>query len=418
MISDPALPPGLREQLAACGPADLVVGIPSLNNAGTIGHVVRAVEAGLARFFPEARAVIVDVDGGSADGTPEAALVAALDPRLALLPAHPEHPVLRLATPYPGVPGKGSALRTVFAAAQALEARACAVVEADLRSIQPAWMELLLAPVLREGFDFVAPLYQRHRYDGMVNTSIVYPLTRSLYGRRIRHPVGGECGLSARLVRHYLEQEVWETDVARFGIDPWMTTTALTGGFQVCQAFLGAKIHDAKDPALNSVLQDVVGAVFGLMESRAEMWKEVRGSSAVPLFGLDYAVGQEPVRVDTARMIRAFRRGARELEEIWRVVAGPEACQELGRMGIWDPGRFYFPTDLWIHLLHSFALAYHRRTMDRGHLLQALTPLYLGQAASYVAETREAAWEAVEEMQERVCLRFEALKPELAGRWD
>ena len=54
----------------------------------------------------------------------------------------------------------------------------------------------------------------------------------------------------------------YETDVARFGIDIWMTTTALVGGFRVCQSFLGAKIHDAKDPGadLTAMLVQVTGA--------------------------------------------------------------------------------------------------------------------------------------------------------------
>ncbi len=81
-------------------------------------------------------------------------------------------------TPYHGVPGKGSALRTIFAIAERLGARACAVVDSDLRSITPQWIELLLGPVVDHGFDYVAPLYLRHKFDGTITNSIVYPLTR------------------------------------------------------------------------------------------------------------------------------------------------------------------------------------------------------------------------------------------------
>ena len=52
-------------------------------------------------------------------------------------------------------------------------------------------MELLLSPVIKKGFDFVAPLYNRHKYDGTITNSIVYPMTRALYGHSIRHPIGG-----------------------------------------------------------------------------------------------------------------------------------------------------------------------------------------------------------------------------------
>ena len=94
----------------------------------------------------------------------------------------------------------------------------------------------------------MAPYYHRHKYDGTITNSIVYPLTRALYGQRVRQPIGGEFGVSPRLLSRYLEREDWETDVARYGIDIWMTTIAIAEGFRVCQSFLGAKLHDAKDP--------------------------------------------------------------------------------------------------------------------------------------------------------------------------
>ena len=59
----------VREFLDQVGSADILVGIPSYNNARTIGHVVRAVQAGLAKYFPDRKAVLVNSDGGSTDGT-------------------------------------------------------------------------------------------------------------------------------------------------------------------------------------------------------------------------------------------------------------------------------------------------------------------------------------------------------------
>jgi hypothetical protein len=119
--------------------------------------------------------------------------------------------------------------------------KACAVVDSDLRSITPEWIELLIKPVVEGGFDYVSPLYHRHKYDGTITNSIVYPVTRALYGKRIRQPIGGDFGFSGTLAKFYLTKDVWETDVARYGIDVWMTTTAVANNFRVCQAFLGAK---------------------------------------------------------------------------------------------------------------------------------------------------------------------------------
>src|SRR3989338_3751912 len=204
-----------RQAMDKLGEADIVIGIPSYNNARTIGHVVRAVSAGLARHFSDQRCVIVNSDGGSKDGTPQAVLEAQLETDKLLLVRHPLHPVHRLTTPYHVLPGKGSAFRTIFRAAQQLKAKACAVVDADLRSITPDWVDLLVRPVLQNDFDYVAPYYRRHKYDGTITNSIVYPFTSALYGTRVRQPIGGEFGLSGKLINRLLSKNVWETDVAR-----------------------------------------------------------------------------------------------------------------------------------------------------------------------------------------------------------
>ena len=47
-VSAVPLEPRVVERVHELGSAELVVGIPSYNNARTIGHVVRAVAAGLA----------------------------------------------------------------------------------------------------------------------------------------------------------------------------------------------------------------------------------------------------------------------------------------------------------------------------------------------------------------------------------
>src|SRR2546428_14086603 len=186
----------------------------------------------------------------------------------------------RISTPYDGLPGKGSAFRTIFAIAKRLNAKACIVVDSDLRSINPDWVELLARPILDRDFDYVAPFYLRHKYDGTITNGIIYPLTRTLFGKRIRQPIGGDFGFSGRLAARYLEKDVWNSDVARFGVDIWMTVTAIAEGFRVSQAYLGAKLHDAKDPGtdLTSMFLQVVGSLFSLLETYESVWRHTNSS--------------------------------------------------------------------------------------------------------------------------------------------
>ena len=71
-------------------------------------------------------------------------------------------------------------------------------------------------------------------------------MLRSLYGLRVRQPIGGDFAFSGNLARAFLAEKSWNNKVANFGIDIWMTTIAIARGFNVCQAFLGTpKIHRA-----------------------------------------------------------------------------------------------------------------------------------------------------------------------------
>ena len=130
--------------------ADLVVGIPSFRNAATIGHVTKTAAEGLRRHFPEMRAVIVNADGGSDDGTRDRVRASA-------------DGVPTVAGRYEGRSGKGSAFRAIFEAVMLLNAKACAVVDSDLRSITPEWIHRLISPVREGRADYVTPLYARHK---------------------------------------------------------------------------------------------------------------------------------------------------------------------------------------------------------------------------------------------------------------
>jgi hypothetical protein len=415
------LPGELRARLDEVGEVDIVLGIPSFNNARTIGRVVRAAAAGLAKYFPGRRSIIVNSDGGSTDGTRGEVMSAEIDPESVLMVSHQVSPVQRITTPYLGLPGKGSALRTICAVAERLGAKASVVVDSDLRSITPHWIELLAAPVLDLGFDYIAPFYLRHKYDGTITNSIIYPMTRMLFGRRVRQPIGGDFGFSGRAGARFLSKDVWDTDVARYGIDVWMTITAMAEGLRIGQAYLGAKLHDPKDPGadLSQMFRQVVSSLFASMETYEKEWQQVAASEPVPMFGLSFDVGLEPIAVDVERMIGAFEQGLRDLKDIYRSVVSPETWEALAVMAPrQSEGALRIPDRLWVRLICEYAAGYHGRTIDRDHLLQSLIPLYLGRTASFVLEVAGADAGQVEERIETLAREFEKEKPYLIDLWN
>jgi glycosyltransferase involved in cell wall biosynthesis len=424
IADDDFVPREAFKAIAGIGSADVVVGIPSYNNARTIGHVVQAAQAGLQKYFPQLKAVIVNSDGGSSDATRDQVLLSRLDSAQLLFLNTPLFPVHRLSLPYHGIPGKGSAFRLIFRLASLLHARGCVVVDSDLRSITPEWIDLLLRPVLHAGFDFTAPFYHRHKYDGTITNSIVYPMTRALYGLRVRQPIGGDFGLSPRMIERYLSRSDWQGNAARYGIDIWMTTIAIAEGYRVCQSFLGAKLHDAKDPGadLSEMLLQVVGSVFMLMHEYDSVWKRKDLSEEVELFGFRFGVGLDPIEVNTARMLDTFRRACRELSEVWNLALRPETRAELEEAGKVlqrnQTSGFRFDDRLWAKVVMDFSVAWRERPAERGLLLRSLTPLYIGRVAAFVLETHDLVSDEVEEKIEHLCRCFEELKPYLVANWD
>src|ERR1035437_8305999 len=167
-----ALPPAIKDEIARLGSADIMVGIPSFRNAATSGHVVRAAQAGLVQYFPDLRPILVNADAGSPYGKQR--IVVETEPPgyiEQILLVHPTNRLDRVSLTYPevdGIDGKGADLPTLFEIAVELKVHALVVVDSDLRSIVPEWIELLAGPILKGGYDFVAPLYGRHKYDGTI----------------------------------------------------------------------------------------------------------------------------------------------------------------------------------------------------------------------------------------------------------
>src|ERR1044072_6052674 len=223
------LTPTVRDQIARLGSADIMVGIPSFKNAATIGYVVRAAQAGLVQYFPDLHPVVVNADAGSPDGTQRVVIeTEPPDYVESILLVRPTNKLDRVTLTYPeidGVGGKGAALRTIFEIAAALEVQALVVVDSDLRSIVPEWIELLAGPILKGGYDYTAPLYSRYKYDGTITNTVTYPLTRALYGHRIRQPIGGDFGVSGELVKHDLALDDWAPGTSPIGIDIWLNTS-------------------------------------------------------------------------------------------------------------------------------------------------------------------------------------------------
>lgn len=409
---EPTGPAPIAEQVSRAGPAEIAVCLLTYNNAATVPMVVEAVRAGLAQHFAGVPAALVNADAGSSDGTPDLLAAAGLP---AVLTRHETPMTERAAVPFHGVPGRGAGLRLALEIAQRLGARLMLVLEADVTTISPDWLDRLARPVWEAKADCVLPAYARHRYDGTITNLLLAPLIRALYGRRLRQPLPGSQALSARLVEHLLGHPRWRGG-GRDATDLWMVGSAIADGFSVWEAWLGRwRVESRTRTAdLPTMVAQTLGAVFTLMSRHEDLWLEVRGSEAVPTVGTPAPVATGPLAVDIERMVGAFRQGVRDLGSIWELVLAPDTLDDVLAL---DAPRFRFPDDLWARVVYDFALGYRYGVVHRDHLLRSLVPLYLGRTGAFVlaTESRDAA--ATEAALEAAGAAFEDQKPYLVARW-
>ncbi|MEM3550029.1 MAG: glycosyltransferase [Candidatus Bathyarchaeia archaeon] len=402
-----ALTPQLEDAIRKLKGADYLIGIPSYNNAGTIGHVLLKVAEGLSKFFPNQKNVIIISDGGSTDGTREIASSLKL-----------RGEIKKFVTLYKGVSGKGSAVRLIFEAAQILNVRGVALLDADLRSIKTEWIKLLLKPLERDE-GLVTPLYRRYKYDGTITNLIIYPFTRAIYGIRVRQPIGGEFGISRALIERLLASPLWDNPYTpRFGIDVFITHTAIALKFHVVEAWLGVKIHDAKDPTkhLAPMFRQVVGSMFSIMELYESRWRSIKGSCPVPVVKNQFKIQEpNPFTVDIAAPIKTFKEEFAKYSSLYKSIMSINLYNELVFQAKRDKMDISIPADTWAKVAYTFAAAFKKEKQQekRELMLDALRLCWNGRIGTFMQETFNMTEEQAEEKILQEAKTFEELKPYL-----
>lgn len=404
-----SIPQQMQERIAQIGNADLVIGIlPDLDQDG----VARACD-GLGTLPGSPRVVVLHsdrtgsptVDAGAAEGNASLRVL----PWSALSADPAGSPMQSIS----------AACQSTFEVGERLEARACCVLASKMDKVTSCWCCQLAQPLLEANFDLVLPCYAAGKLQGLLNRSIIYPLTRCLYGKRIQNPFGPDFGVARRLAQKILG--INQNAKAASGIThplAYLVPAAACDNLQICQARVGARVYSPPDwKDVSSLLVQVLGPIFLEMERRTPYWQKIRGSVAVPTFGEDLSVSQDTATVDINRMVETFQLGVRDLQEIWGLVLPPSTLFELRKLSRLAPEQVLMPDALWARIVFDFALAHRLRTINRDHLLRAMTPLYLAWVASYARELEGAGAAAVEQRIERLALAYEAAKPYLISRW-
>lgn len=420
-----------NKKLAEIGQSDLIVGIPTFKNARTVGHVVQTAGLGLAGLA-HLKPLLAIVDGGSSDET--LAVANAVN-----LPAS----VRRVTGLYPGMMGKGMAVRALFEMARALRARVLVLLEADLQSMEANWVQRMAVPILTREYDMTLPLYQRALTDNAVNDLIAYPLVRTLFGVDLRQPMAGEFAVSGPLAIKLLGRDVWETDVSRHGIDIWVAVTAINDGVRICQVHLSPKLDISRElmQALDPTFIQAVGTLFRMLEIYRKRWPEQSTLRQIPIYGdatpsprrnatsargrIHPAPpplpmgddGKTPIAPPTLEELAdGFRSGTRRYARVLKTVLSPTNMRMIRQLAEDREGAYHFPLDLWVSSVYDFAVVYNKGEGDPDKVAAALQPLCFARVATILCATGTRP-DGIEKMLLDQCERFNQGKRYLVQRW-
>lgn len=387
---------------------NLIIGIPSYNNAATIDFVTEQVIRGLKKYYSGKNALILNVDGGSTDDTREVFLKVKTPKNIHLESKR-----------YSLISGKGMSLHRVFEYMDQYQIPAAMVVDADLRSIKPEWVKLLLDPVISKKIDLVTPIYSRDRFDGTITKNLAQPIIAALYNYNIPQPIGGDFGFSRRLAKEYLTKNIWDTDVVKFGIDIFMTTVAVAEGYKVGATNLGVKIHDPKDPrGLGPMFIQVSSTIFDLMKEYEPIWKKKTKIKQIRILKTTNIKKKAPkVKVDIDSLIDEFKKKYQRLRKIYEFILYEEELEQLDELTKKNKSAFLLPIDLWSHLVYDFASEYIHGSIQRKNLLDAFMVLYYARVASYILEVKDLNEQELDKYLTKLTNSFIKNRPYLFKRW-
>lgn len=386
---------------------ELIVGIPSYLEADNIDHVARVVDSGLIKYFPEMKAIIVNVDNNSEDDT-----------KGVFLSAKTKTEKKYITTPK-GIRGKGNNFLNLFkfARTQIDTLKAVVVVDADLKSITPEWIKFLAGSIIK-GFDYALPRYSRHQFDGTITNHICYPMLYGLMGEDLRQPIGGEFAFSPAFVEYCLNQK-WLPTTKQYGIDIFMTFNAISGNFKICEVGLGAKIHKASAPKLGAMFTQVVTTFFEeILKTKTEwMTRPLVRPRPKPRFGLKKFDQPQELEIDIRGLKQKLRDEYLERANLLKRHLNDYSTTRLEKMVQED---FYEMDNLiWTQIMYQLLYTYDKGSSKvKKEIVEALKPLYFARSVTFDYQSWRYNINYAEETILEQALAFASQKPYLIGLYN
>ncbi len=401
------LKPEIIEKCKRIKPIDILVGILCKDVEATILNVLNVVNEGLYRYFPDYKLAIVVSDGNSTDKTKD---------------------IIDLFQPYSNIEliktsditnsGKGAGVMTIFEIAHQSDAKSVILMDGDLLSVKPNWIQTIANPIVYGRADLTVPYYIRDKNDGVITNNFVYPFTRALYGIDIRQPIAGEYAISKNLYELLRKHPLFPPD---FGIDIFILTVAAAEGLYIKEGLFSLKIHESTtrylepEKFLIPMFRKVAGSMFKLAKYYENYWKIKPINWRTKYHRESFSKKPIPVQIDIDDMEKSFKNEYNHNKNLINSFLPDHLLLELDY--IVDNNKD-FNTDLWVKIVYNYAASYKKLDDNdeesKYRLLDTLKTLWIGRFVSYAKQVKDMdnneAEKIIQEQAEKFENNFEYLK--------
>ncbi|MCJ2513811.1 MAG: glycosyltransferase [Candidatus Thermoplasmatota archaeon] len=373
------LKPEIIQKCRQIKPIDVMVGVLSKNVEGTILNVLNVINEGLYRYFPDYRLTIVVSDGNSTDKTRE---------------------IIDLFQPYSNIElikteditnsGKGAGVRTIFEIAHESEAKSVILIDGDLLSVKPGWIQTIANPIVYGRADLTVPYYIRDKNDGVITNNLVYPFTRALYGIDIRQPIAGEYALSKNLYELLREHPLFPPD---FGIDIFILTVAAAEGMYIKEGLFSLKIHESTthylepEKFLIPMFRKVTGSMFKLAKYYEKYWKTKPTSWRKKYHRESFSKKPIPIQINILNMKKSFFSEYNQNIDSIKKLLPKDLIIQLDEI---VNNKKHFNSELWAKIVYNYASAFkkleEKDEESKYKLLDSLKTLWIGRFVSYATK--------------------------------
>ena len=157
------------------------------------------------------------------------------------------------------------------------KARGLLMLGAESGSLGASALHGLANAVLTPTTDLAVCCYDLPPHAGLVNSAILYPLTRALFASRVRYPLAPDLGLSLRMAERLARAAQRFTALSQAEAPLWPVNEATVAGFTIDQFDVGPRLQpQPTGPDLNTILPLVTGALFSDIDAKAAFWQRFR----------------------------------------------------------------------------------------------------------------------------------------------